>query len=306
MVCNGQSTTNTYNEFIGQINKLEKTFVATVNNGKLAMNPDILCSQVLNLPMTCSTPNTQFISQEQDVNAYSLSTYSYNLSENYLQRNSSERKSIDEMSAQNSQQLVLGTQFSKRPPPVVVLRSFVRHGEISYRQEDLQIWDPEFQVPDAILGSLLYRFRNKPLVGIRVIKLSNGSTECYVDQNLKQFTLDGEIQLDTGKKLLLKTRVRNGKVSFEDNDVKYKYRNNCIPECIIDDLQKRKADGDLYITLHDSDKFEAIIKESGKIEQAANAAANAAAKAIKQTTERALKTTKEAFGFRSLGRNSED
>ena len=104
------------------------------------------------------------------------------------------------------------------------------------------------------------------------------------------------------KSFLLKTRVRNGKVSFEDNDVKYKYRNNCIPDCIIDDLQKRKADGDLYITLHDSDKFEAIIKESGKIEQAANAAA----KAIKQTTERALKTTKEAFGFRSLGRNSED
>ena len=126
--------------------------------------------------------------------------------------------------------------------------------------------------------------------------------------------MDGEIQLDTGKKLLLKTRVRNGKVSFEDNSVKYKYRNNCISECIIDDLQKRKADGDLYITLHDSDKFEAIIKESGKIEQAANAAANAAAnsaanaaaKAIKQTTERALKTAKEAFGFRSLGRNSED
>ena len=273
MVCNGQSTTNTYNEFIGQINKLEKTFVATVNNGKLAMNPDILCSQVSNLPMTCSTPNTQFISQEQDVNAYSLSTYSYNLSENYLQRDSSERKSIDEMSAQNSQQLVLGTQFSKRPPPVVVLRSFVRHGEISYRQEDLQIWDPEFQVPSEIQERLFHSFWNKPRVGVRVIKLSNGSTECHVDQNLKQFTLDGETQLDTGKKLLLKTRVRNGKVSFEDNDVKYKYRNNCIPECIIDDLQKRKADGDLYISLYDSDKFEAIIKDSGKIEQAANAAA---------------------------------
>ena len=92
--------------------------------------------------------------------------------------------------------------------------------------------------------------------------------------------MDEEIQLDTGKKLLLKTRVRNGKVSFEDNDVKYKYRNNCIPECIIDDLQMRKADGDLYITLHDSDKFEAIIKESGKIKQAANAAVNAAANAV--------------------------
>ena len=301
MVCNGQSTTNTYNEFIGQINKLEKTFVATINNGKVAVDLDIWYN-VLNLPMTRSTPNAQSISQEQDVNAYSLSTYSYNVSGNYPQRNSSERKSIDEMSAQNIQQLVLWTQSSERPPPVVVLRSFVRHGEISYRQEDLQIWDPEFQVPDDIQGRLLDKFRNKPLVGIRVIKLSDGSTKCYVDQNLKQFTLDEEIQLDTGKKLLLKTRVRNGKVSFEDNDVKYKYRNNCIPKCIIDNLQMTKADGDLCITLYDSDKFEAIIKGSGKIEQAANAAANA----IKQTTERALEKTKKALGFSSLGRNSKD
>ena len=297
MVCNGQSTTNTYNEFIGQINKLEKTFVVTVNNGKVAVDLDIWYN-VLNLPMTRSMPNAQSISQEQDVNAYSLSTYSYNVSGNYPQRNSSERKSIDEMSAQNSQQLVLGTQFSERPPPVVVLRSFVRYGKISYRQEDLQIWDPEFQVPDDIQGRLLYKFRNKPLVGIRVIKLSNGSTECYVDQNLKQFTSDEEIQLDTGKKLLLKTRIRNGKVSFEDNDVKYKYRNNCIPKCIIDNLQMTKADGDLYISLYDSDKFRAIIKGSRKIEQVANA--------IKQTTERALEKTKKALGFSPLRRNSKD
>ena len=297
MVCNGQSTTNTYNEFIGQINKLEKTFVVTVNNGKVAVDLDIWYN-VLNLPMTRSMPNAQSISQEQDVNAYSLSTYSYNVSGNYPQRNSSERKSIDEMSAQNIQQLVLWTQSSERPPPVVVLRSFVRHGEISYRQEDLQIWDPEFQVPDDIQGRLLYKFRNKPLVGIRVIKLSNGSTECYVDQNLKQFTSDEEIQLDTGKKLLLKTRIRNGKVSFEDNDVKYKYRNNCIPKCIIDNLQMTKADGDLYISLYDSDKFRAIIKGSRKIEQVANA--------IKQTTERALEKTKKALGFSPLRRNSKD
>ena len=304
MVCNGQSTTDTYNEFIGQIDKLEKTFFVKVNNGKLTVDPEILYHVL--------SP------QEQDVNAYLLSKYSYKVSENYSQRNSSERKSIDEMSAQNSQQLVLGTQFSERPPPVVVLRSFVRRGEISYQKEDLQIGDPEFQVPSEIQERLFHSFWNKPPVGVRVIKLSNGSTECYVDHNLKQFTLDEEIQLDTGKKLLLKTRVRNGKVSFEDNDVKYKYRNSCIPKCIIDDLQMRKADGDLYISLHDSDKFEAFIRGSGKIKQAANAAANAAAdaaanaaanaaaKAIKETKEKALKATKKAFGFRSLGRNSED
>ena len=115
LVCNGQSITDTYNEFIRQINKLEKTFVAQVNNGKLPMDPDIFCSQVFNLPMTYSTPNTQFISQEQDVNADSLCANSYKLSKNYPEGNSSERKSIDDMSAQNSQQLVLATVLRKAP-----------------------------------------------------------------------------------------------------------------------------------------------------------------------------------------------
>ena len=299
MVCKGQSTTDTCNEFIRQIDELDKTFVAIVNNGKLAVDLDVLYN-VLNLPMTCSTPKEQSISQEQDVNADSFSTYSYNLSENYPQRNSSERKSIDKMSAQNSQQLVLWTRFSERSPPVVVLRSFVRHGEISYQEEHVQIWDPEFQVPDDIKARLWDGFRNEPLVGIRIIKFSNGSTEFYVDQNLKQFTLGRDIQLDTRKKLLLKTRVDNGKVSFEDNDVKYKYRNNCIPRCIIEDLERMKADGDLYITLRDSYKFEAIIKGSGKMEQAFNVAASV----FKQTRERALEATKK--GFRSLSRNSKN
>ena len=264
MVCNGQSTTNTYNEFIGQINKLEKTFVATVNNGKLAMDPDILCSQVLNLPMTCSTPNTQFISQEQDVNADSLCANSYNFSENYPQGNSSERKSIDDMSAQNSQQLVLATQFLERPPPVVVLRSFIRHGQISYREEDLQIWDPEFQVPDEIQRKLLKECSHIPLLGVRIMKLRNGLVACQVDRDLKQFTSHEKLQLASEKRLVLKTRVHNGKVSFEDNDVKYKYENSCIPEYILDNLQRKRADGDLYIFSDDSDSFVTIVKECGK------------------------------------------
>ena len=264
MVCNGQSTTNTYNEFIGQINKLEKTFVATVNNGKLAMDPDILCSQVLNLPMTCSTPNTHFISQEQGVNADSLSTNSYNLSENCPQGNSSERKSIDDMSAQNSQQLVLATQFLERPPPVVVLRSFIRHGQISYREEDLQIWDPEFQFPDEIQSKLLKECSHIPLLGVRIMKLSNGLVGYHVDRDLKQFTSHGKIQLASEKRLVLKTRVHNGKVSFEDNDVKYKYENSCIPKYILDNLQRKRADGDLYIFSDDSDSFVTIVKECGR------------------------------------------
>ena len=268
MVCNRQSTTDTYNEFIRQINKLEKTFVAKVDNGKLAMDP----SQVFNLPMPCSTPNAQSISQEQDVNADSLSTYSYNLSENYPQRNSSERKSIDEMSAQSSQQLVLATQFPERTPPVVVLRSFVRYGEISCRKGDLQIWDPEFQVPDHILKTLHRNLRNIPLIGVLVIKHSDGRINYYGVPNLEEFSLDGEIELAAHEQLILKTRVCNGKVSFEDVAVQFKYGNVRIPQYIIDIFRVQEPNGDLYIISDNSGNFRSVVKRKRffkKVERAA-------------------------------------
>lgn len=291
MVCNGQSTTDSCDEFIKQIDKLEKTFVAKVNKGKLAMDPEIFYGQVLDLPMLCSTPNAQFISQGQDVSTDSLSTNLYNLSENYPQRNSLERKSIDEMSAQISQQLVLATQFSKESPPVVVLRSFVRHGQISYEKEDLQIWDPEVQVPDEIQRRLLEECSHIPLRGVRIMKLSNRPAWYRVDPNLKPVALDGEIQLNTEEKLVLKTRVHNGKVSFEDNDVKYKYGNSCIPKHIIDDLQKKRADGDLYIVSDASGEFGAVLKKDGKLVQAANT--------LKKTKERVVEVTKKGVDFLS-------
>ena len=181
MVCNGQSTTveDTCNEFIGQISRLEKTFVAKVNNGKLALDLDVFY-QVFNLPM---------ISHELDVNADSLSTNSFNLSENNPLRNSSERKSIDEISAQNSQQLVRASQFPGTPPPVVVLRSLVRYGHISDRKGDLQIWDPEFQVPEYIHETALQSLCNVPLIGVIAIKHNDGVVKWYTDSSLKEFSL---------------------------------------------------------------------------------------------------------------------
>ena len=76
-----------------------------------------------------------------------------------------------------------------------------------------------------------------------VIKHSNGEIEYFTDPNLKEFSLDGEIQLATNEQLILKTRVRNGEMSFEDAAVKFKYGNKCIPQHIIDSFraQDKKA-----------------------------------------------------------------
>ena len=177
----------------------------------------------------------------------------------YSQRNFSEEKSIH---FENTQQLVWATQFSVKSPPTVLLRGFVRYGKVPDQIGDLQIWDPEFKVPDDIQERLLKKLRNTPLIGLIVIKHGDDEIECYTDPNLKELSLDGEIQLADDEQLILKTRVRNGEVSFEDVAVQFKNGNMRIPQHIIDGFkaQDEKANGDLYIISNDSEHFRCVVK----------------------------------------------
>ncbi|XP_022804645.1 uncharacterized protein LOC111341875 [Stylophora pistillata] len=178
--------------------------------------------------------------------------------QDYLQRNLSEEKSTP---TQNTQQLVRASQFSVKSPPIVLLRGFARYGKAPDRIGDLQIWDPGFKVPDDIQERLLKKHRNTPLIGVIVMKHSDGSIECCTDPNLKELSLDGEVQLAADEKLVFKTRVYNGVVSFEDVAVQFKYGNKCIPQHIIDGFRAidNKPTGDLYIISNDSDNFRCVV-----------------------------------------------
>lgn len=109
-----------------------------------------------------------------------------------------------------------------------MLRGFARYGKAPDRIGDLQIWDPGFKVPDAIQERLLDKHHKTPLIGMIVIKHSDGSIECYTDPNLKELSLDGEIRLAADEKLVLKSCFCNGVVSFEDVAAQFKYGNKCI------------------------------------------------------------------------------
>lgn len=109
-------------EFIAGINRIEKVFVAEVNDGKLAVKKDVLV-EVLSPSVTSSTSNTQIIRssgfQRLDVNTDSLTTHSNNSRGESLEKYSSERESIHRKVAQNTQQLVRASQLPIKPPPVV-------------------------------------------------------------------------------------------------------------------------------------------------------------------------------------------
>ena len=252
---------STYNDFIARISRIEKAFVAEVNNGELAVDEDIMV-ELLTPSVTASITNKQMVrsggSPEMEANAAHTSR------EVSLKRYSSERKSIHEKVTQNPPQLVWASQFSVKSPSVVLLRGFARYGKIPDRYQigDLQIWDPEFKVPDDIQKRLLKKLRNTPLIGVIVIKHSDGEIECFTDPKLKEFSLDGEIQLAADEQLILKTRVCNGEVSFEEAAVQFKYGNKYIPQHIINGFKApyRKPNGDLYIISDNSDNFRCVVK----------------------------------------------
>ena len=107
-----------------------------------------------------------------------------------------------------------------------------------------------------------------------VIKHSDGAIECFTDPNLKEFSLDGEIQLAAHEQLILKTRVCNGEVSFEEVAVQYKNGNKCIPQHIINGFkaQDKKPNGDLYIISDNSDNFRSVVKSPNNFKKVARTA----------------------------------
>ncbi|XP_022804656.1 uncharacterized protein LOC111341882 [Stylophora pistillata] len=160
-------------------------------------------------------------------------------------------------------QPVLATQISVSPPPVVLLRGVARYGKISDELGDLQVWDPEYKVQGDIQEKLFRMRRDSPVTGVRIIRYSDGRTECRLHRNIKPLSLDREITLAADEKLVLKTRVREGKVSFEDADVQFKYANLYIPQYIIDSFTEKDNGKLVYIISDREDKFRSVAKREG-------------------------------------------
>ena len=209
------------------------------------------------------TPNTHMIrprgSQEPDINADLSSNHLHNITTDHLQTEYLELKSCNRESSQNTPQPVLATQLPVDPSPVVVLRSIARYGKVSYQLGDLQVWDPEFKIPDDIQDKLLTKHCHTPETGVRIVMYSDGTLECHNYQNLTKFFLDEDIELAKDEFLVMKTRIRHGKVSFEDVDVQFKFGNVHIPQDIISGF-KEKDSADLYVISGAAKNFRLVVK----------------------------------------------
>lgn len=122
----------------------------------------------------------------------------------------------------------------------VWLRSILRYGRISFELRNLQLWYPEFIVPDFINTELIQLHQYTPEIGVRIVQGIHGQLQWSVDPKLIEVSrsrYEG-IKIAANETLILKTRIREGLVSFNENDVDFRYGSFRIPREITNKLKE--------------------------------------------------------------------
>ena len=236
----------------------EKVSIVELNKGKLSVSIDDLI-KILRQPFE---PNTQMNrprgSQEPDICANSLTVHTYQFGE---RTNLPAEERIVEKGPPNISQLP--SQSSVVYPSILVLRGIFRCGKLSDKFGDIHIRNLEIKIPSYIFDDISKKFSYTPEIGVRIIKHHDGSFEWITDKNLIRFSLGKEVQLFQDEILVLKTRVRNGEVSFKEKDVQFLRGDVYFPPHIIARLKTESRGnpyGDLYVILDGFGQFRSVVK----------------------------------------------
>ena len=153
----------------------------------------------------------------------------------------------------------------------VWLRSILRYGRISLELRDLQLWDPAFIVPDFINTDLIQRYQQIPEIGVRIVQGNDGQLQWSVDPKWIEVSKSRYkgIDITANETLVLKTRICQGLISFQENDVDFRYGLFRIPQKVIYKLKEEHRAtpcGVLYIISDEEGNLRTIVK-IGKLDR---------------------------------------
>jgi len=259
-----------------------KVHYAWLKNGRLSVEPDVFVRYLISTPRTPQpSQQTHPLRASQETNrdardsaAGSFSASSGQSQSDTLQRNPPDLEQGHWCNAPNMQQPTQQAPKTTQPyHPIatnvtgepVLLRSLLFEGKISYQLEHLQLWDPTFMVPGYINQELLQRFRNTSVTGVTIMQGLDGNLQWSVDPKLIEISrsrCEG-IQIADNETLLLKTRIREGLVSFQESDIHFRRGNWQIPPYIVESLKnehRSTPSGVLYIISDDREKIRQVVK----------------------------------------------
>ena len=141
------------------------------------------------------------------------------------------------------------TERMNRNKEPIMLKGKLRHGKISYEEGDIIIHRPGFEVPDYINKSLVehYGLTAEAVVEIVSDPKKEDVLHWSVDPRCSKLPSGEGKQIASNETLMLKTRVRFGKVSFEKNDLEYLHPGWKIPSFITESLKRQASNGELSV-----------------------------------------------------------
>ena len=127
-------------------------------------------------------------------------------------------------------------------PPVggfIMLKTRLFRGIISYKQSDIEIFLPEFKVPDHIQRELQETFSNTPEAMVTITWERSGQLDWSVVTDSKTIEKEESLHLKENETVVLKTRVCDGYISMEEGDLEFINPRWKIPDKIISNLHDK-------------------------------------------------------------------
>ena len=265
LICGSLSLPNEVEEIIHRtiydtIKKRDKGFIVWLKNGRLTVDTDVL-AQLLNpaLILSCTmSPGGAAQGKTNDP----LNSFEQNPLEL-----PTETKSGYECGNENLQQqrvfLPAATQTCQTNHDSVtgklILKSKLRFGNVSFESADLEFLCQEFrEIPDDMIQHLLKTYQH---VDERRVKIM------FVPSHKEQVVWvgDQEIEMADNDLLLLKTRVKNGEVSFHKDDVESRYPADWkVPRFMAENMRKNRSNGKLFIISDEKGNLRSLVKSAMK------------------------------------------
>ena len=240
-----------------------KGFIAWLKNGRLTVDTDVLV-QLLNPALTMSfvmPPSSRPRGGDQGLTFVPLHSFDQRL---HVEQ-PPERKLGYGWETENLKPVSLSAatpRYNAEQNRVIgklVLKSKLRYGHISFDSADVEFLGQEFWlIPGDLAKSLLKTFKHVDEKQVKIMSIpSHNQQLVYVG--------DQGIQMADNDLLLLKTRVRNGLVSFHEDDIEARYPTDWqVPVYVLEDLEKKRSNGKLFIISDEKGNLKSCIKPEKK------------------------------------------
>ena len=241
----------------------DKGFIAWLKNGRLTVDPDVL-AQLLNPAFTMSCVVTPSSPQGAAQGQSSVPLHSFDRRRHV--EHPPERK--PECGWKNDPAAT--PTFNTKPTGVMgklMLKSKLRYGKLSFDSADLEFLSQEFQkIPQDIIQRLLQTTQHVQETSVKVMLVPRHNQQLI-------YVGDQEIEMADNDLLLLKTRVKNGVVSFHEDDIEARYPADWqVPVYILEDLKRKASNGKLFIISDEKGNLRCTVKRTERVKEAAVAA----------------------------------